>query len=314
MNHPWVNEGYITPPETYFPIRPTTIEPSEINLDIVHRMKAFGYTYSDVEAAFSPEIDHSKADPVRSTYFLLIEMLEREKAKKLVEQDSETSLTTVKGLNVNGELSQSVAQRLNIQPRMSDNQMRGKSMDRLGSRTDIVDSKMTLDGDMGTRGSLCISRTRQRMSSKPPPPSPLQSPALSEIRVSETERKNPLIRSASRFKEEIRNSVTGWLLSSITTSTKPLPMILHSIVSVLVKNNISHQFENGQTLLCELRPSHETELPKVGPPLPKKQPVMFQIIIYKTRTESHEIHFKRIQGGLWNYKRLIQYLLSEIEL
>jgi hypothetical protein len=313
MNHPWVNEGYINPPETYFPTRPARLELSEINLDIVHRMKAFGYTYSDVEAAFGPDADYSRADPVRSTYFLLIEMLEREKAKKLVEHDSEASLTTVKGLIVSGDLSQSLNQRLNIQTRFSSEaQIKGKSAEQLGSRVDVVDSKMTLDDDMGTRGSINTTRTRQRLSLKPLHPSPLPSPTISEMRFSEN--KNPLIQSASRFKEEIRNSVTGWLLSSITTSTKPLPIILSNIVGVLSKNDIFHQFENSHTLLCELRPSHETEIPKAGPPLPKKQPVTFQIIIYHTRPEIHEIHFKRIQGGLWNYKRLANYLLNEIEL
>ena len=80
LKHPWVNEGYDSPPPSYIPIRPTITDPSKLSKDIINRLQIFGYKLEDIRNAFSPEQD-TKPHPIRATYFLLTEMVVREQAR-----------------------------------------------------------------------------------------------------------------------------------------------------------------------------------------------------------------------------------------
>lgn len=71
--HPWVCEGYSGPPDLCIPPRPT-VGSNCLIPDIVSRLQAFGYTMQDITEAFSD----SSVNPIRATYFLLIEMVNRE--------------------------------------------------------------------------------------------------------------------------------------------------------------------------------------------------------------------------------------------
>ncbi|KAJ3110371.1 MAP/microtubule affinity-regulating kinase 3 [Phlyctochytrium bullatum] len=87
--HPWVNEGHKHPPYNYLPIRPTSLPINQLSRDLVSRLNAFGYRNEDIHNAFSPKADWSRPDPIRSTYFLLKEMLEREEARMRKEAERE---------------------------------------------------------------------------------------------------------------------------------------------------------------------------------------------------------------------------------
>ncbi|KAJ3378563.1 Map microtubule affinity-regulating kinase, partial [Lobulomyces angularis] len=91
LSHQWVNEGYDSPPPNYVPERPVIKDFSLLSKEIVNRILAFGYRIEDVEKAFGPDSNHSKPNPVRATYFLLLEMLQREELKLRLERKSSLS-------------------------------------------------------------------------------------------------------------------------------------------------------------------------------------------------------------------------------
>jgi len=80
MHHRWVNEGYSHPPSNYMPIRPVIRDEKLLDQDIIKRLSHFGYKREDVIKAFV-EADPSRPHPIRSTYWLLYEMLQREERK-----------------------------------------------------------------------------------------------------------------------------------------------------------------------------------------------------------------------------------------
>jgi hypothetical protein len=80
-NHSWVREGHPDPVENHLPAR-VWPSPGEINMDVVERMKAFGYASETVLAAFHAGPDAKKMNPLVTTYFLLSEMLARLEEKR----------------------------------------------------------------------------------------------------------------------------------------------------------------------------------------------------------------------------------------
>ncbi|KAG5460725.1 MAG: hypothetical protein BJ554DRAFT_7188, partial [Olpidium bornovanus] len=78
--HEWVLERYGYPPENHLPNRPKITGPAQLNDDIVKRMESFGYSAEDVRRAYF-EGDQERPDPVRSTYYLLSELLKREEVR-----------------------------------------------------------------------------------------------------------------------------------------------------------------------------------------------------------------------------------------
>ncbi|KAJ3398461.1 MAP microtubule affinity-regulating kinase 1 [Chytriomyces hyalinus] len=98
LAHPWVNDGYDSHPPNYLPVRPRLNGPHELSQDIIKRLTAFGYLEDDIRQAFSPQAC-DEPNAIRATYFLLVEMLQREEAKaryqkRLQEMLSQTSLST----------------------------------------------------------------------------------------------------------------------------------------------------------------------------------------------------------------------------
>ncbi|ORX87341.1 Pkinase-domain-containing protein [Anaeromyces robustus] len=80
LHHRWVNEGYSHPPSNYMTIRPVIRDEKLLDQDIIKRLSHFGYKREDVVKAFV-EADPSRPHPIRSTYWLLYEMLQREERK-----------------------------------------------------------------------------------------------------------------------------------------------------------------------------------------------------------------------------------------
>lgn len=81
LEHPWVNEGYNSPPPNYLPDRPKIKGPAALSKDLINRLMAFGYKIEDIEKSFDEKADFTKSDPIRCTYFLLAEMLRREELR-----------------------------------------------------------------------------------------------------------------------------------------------------------------------------------------------------------------------------------------
>jgi MAP/microtubule affinity-regulating kinase len=78
MMHPWVNEGYPVPPFNYVPPRPHITDLSMLDSNILRRLFSFGHKSEEVKEAFLQDPD--SPNPIRCTYFLLHEMLQREEA------------------------------------------------------------------------------------------------------------------------------------------------------------------------------------------------------------------------------------------
>ncbi|KAJ3403002.1 MAP/microtubule affinity-regulating kinase 3 [Chytriomyces hyalinus] len=96
---PWVNDGYDGHPPNYLPLRAQINSPHELSKDIIKRLNAFGYREQDIRLAFSTPAYDDQPNAIRATYFLLVEMLEREEAKaryqkRVQDMLSQTSLST----------------------------------------------------------------------------------------------------------------------------------------------------------------------------------------------------------------------------
>ncbi|TPX48695.1 hypothetical protein SeLEV6574_g01893 [Synchytrium endobioticum] len=86
LSHPWVNDGYERPPHHYIPDRPIIADASKLSKDIINRLTAFGYKFDEIHRAFESKEDQARPHPIRATYWLLVEMLQREEARVKLEK------------------------------------------------------------------------------------------------------------------------------------------------------------------------------------------------------------------------------------
>lgn len=75
-------EGYEYPPNNQIPVRRQIKDPSCLSADIVTRLEIFGYTKNQIDEAFQPSVNYAEPHAIRATYYLLIEMIEREQTKQ----------------------------------------------------------------------------------------------------------------------------------------------------------------------------------------------------------------------------------------
>ncbi|OUM68664.1 hypothetical protein PIROE2DRAFT_57883, partial [Piromyces sp. E2] len=143
----------------------------------------------------------------------------------------------------------------------------------------------------------------------------------------------------SKAKEEIR-AVSGWFINVSATSNKTLQEIIYEITRVLQINNIPHYYDGNSTFECECLDvndfldqndssllmssspngnNYERELEdgmndKNGNKK-NKNSLRFQIeICHIPRLASYGLHFKRLYGGVWNYKKICTKLLSQMNI
>lgn len=90
--HPWVNEGYDSPPNNHLPHRAYMSDTAQLDDNIVNRLMAFNYSLPEIYQAFR-EKDQSKPNPIRATYFLLLEMLKRDEERSLRQQNHSVQTT-----------------------------------------------------------------------------------------------------------------------------------------------------------------------------------------------------------------------------
>ena len=81
LEHPWVNEGYSTPPPNYLPEREHITNPALLSKEIVNRLLAFGYKMDEINKSFQSDGNENEPNPIKSTYFLLSEMFQREEQR-----------------------------------------------------------------------------------------------------------------------------------------------------------------------------------------------------------------------------------------
>lgn len=146
--------------------------------------------------------------------------------------------------------------------------------------------------------------------------------------------------ATEKIKEELR-SVSGWFLNVTTTSSKPPEVIRDQLISVLKENHAVIRQETQFSLICEINitasplvnvknetknenngsqdndyfESNEQFSPGSSWFKGKPQTVSFQVEICQVpRMNLHGLHFKRISGGVWNYKKVCNKILSQMAL
>ena len=77
LKHQWVNAGYPSIQVNYLPFR-KPIDMQQISADIFQRLLAFGYRNEEALRALA----ESEANPIKNTYYLLNEMLQREESRR----------------------------------------------------------------------------------------------------------------------------------------------------------------------------------------------------------------------------------------
>lgn len=226
-NHPWVTEN-CPPINNFVPERPL-LDPFKLNRDIVQRMVAFGYKQEETFAAFSK----NRPSPVKATYYLLGEMLQREE-KKMIEKK-----------------------------RLTD------------GRTSIVSSSMyslsSIDDELSTKASeMSIGTTTPSSITKSEQPPQSQT--------------------------EIRQ-VNGWFLNVATTSSKSPDQIIQLLLSIIQKEGIQSK-SAGFVISCFDNSDSEN-------------PIEFEIEICKIpKLSLHGLHFKRLNGSIWVYKKVCSRLVQ----
>ncbi|KNC99632.1 CAMK/CAMKL/MARK protein kinase [Spizellomyces punctatus DAOM BR117] len=172
-----------------------------------------------------------------------------------------------------------------------------------------------------------------RRFSSPQPPA--QTPSSASTRRGSAAASSA-VSSTTRFRTDLR-AVSGWFFNVSTTSSKKPLEILDQVQKVLEDARIAYSVEappeesNPETpitLLCELdtsnltaqeREKEEDERPP-SPISPEKKhlqthTISFQITIYKLpRMNLSGLHFKRLHGGVWSYKKVCNRLLGQMSL
>ncbi|KAI9217044.1 KA1 domain/Ssp2 C-terminal domain-containing protein [Blastocladiella britannica] len=107
--------------------------------------------------------------------------------------------------------------------------------------------------------------------------------------------------SASASSSESSNAdartVSSWFLNVNTTSSKPPAEIIAEVKRVLTECHVQYAHDAGFVVECRLAD------------------LVFEIEICKVpRLALFGLHFKRISGGIWTYKKLCNKLLSQMSL
>lgn len=279
LQHPWVNEGHDTIPQSYIPKRLYINDPSTLSKDITNRLEIFGYSKHDIMEAFSPNQDHSKPSAIRSTYHLLSEMVLREQHRlrthRKQQQKLAESRSTFTSANTLHEACQS-------QCSITEE---GEESRRVGMRT-----VSHYQGPSGVRERSAVRRQSL----------PLMIPNAKPHST------------ADKLREEFR-VVSGWFLNYSTTSTKSQSDILGQLFGVLGSHMVRYEADRC-SFQCEIDYNHVLFERTSGIPV-KPQLVEILVEISKVpKMELNAIHFKRLTGGVWNYKKVANKILSKLVL
>jgi serine/threonine protein kinase len=298
--HAWVMQGFDEPPQSYLPQRPLLNDSSKLSKDIISRLEIFGYNKPDIYEAFSPNQDFTKPNAIRATYFLLSEMVAREQIRLRVLRNAKKSKiatsanTLVSSEEVHSNTCSASTSQTDIESRSSLSEpyrdlQRRIPQPRAVSYNDPNKQILPIQ-------NLVIDDKKRRQSV------PLMIPNTHTKPPSTTE----------KLKEELR-AVSGWFLNFSSTTSKSASEILDQIRMILGDNFIAFSSESRYILQSEVDVNaNDWSVPTNSN---KKHLVAFQIEICQIpRMNLHGIHFKRIAGGVWNYKKVCNRILTKLQL
>jgi hypothetical protein len=123
---------------------------------------------------------------------------------------------------------------------------------------------------------------------------------------------------AEKLKEELR-VVSGWFLNFSTTTGKSQQDILGQFFALLGEQAVSWSPEGKAMFQSIVDISVVSEKMEGSPSSPSatksksSQTVGFQVEILRIpRTNLNAIHFKRLSGGVWSYKKICNKILSKL--
>jgi serine/threonine protein kinase len=324
LDSKWVNEGYDHSPKNHVPERPVIIGVEKLSKELVSRILAFGYTIEDVEKAFSFDADQSKPSPVRSTYFLLLEMHQREEKAKLERKAQLKKVSSSKSLSLLGDSSSSIGALGRIDEASilsSTEEVRAHESSIKKTARRPWSSVHTLIPIIGPRRSSAPDPAKRkssdpaigntdRVAEHPRPYTASPRKSVAEMNTARTSgdqgRRGSKETKVTKVKDELR-AVSGWFLNVSTTSNKAPVDIITEVSRVLTLNAVPFSVKEF-TVICKLDKGIDVECGKGS--------LGFQIEVCKVPKMSnlHGLNFKRISGGVWNYKKVCNKILSQMVL
>lgn len=368
-----MKENYDNPPPNFIPERPVITDINLLSKDILARLNIFGYKIEEIHEAFGPGQDLTRPNQVRATYYLLSEMVVRERTRLMNEQRRKGSLVTQdahssQSSNTRPSAANSVAlmgqslpciteQQLHAQASSSSNRcspqrateaFRQKEYSSANALSNHLDSRRASNAGPArnqVEPSSFFNRRQQPNEGQEMRPHESDAPrrgssALEYNRASQSAKRRPS--AAEKIKEDLR-SVSEWFINVTTTSSKAPTEIMGELVGALTENAVEFRQEGQYTLVCSANmntlPSTdkntlascqpdgsnsedaESEIERVRESLAGgwfkgKQSVEFQVEICQVPRAAHlyGLHFKRISGGVWNYKKVCNKILGQMSL
>lgn len=343
FNHPWVNEGFSCQPENDY-LQPNPIKNfKDLSQDIVGRLVIFGYSIEEIVKAF--EIQHEDIgapNPIRSTYFLLKDMVDREQSriigKKPIQlnaflKEKESSTLTLVSSSEYSLYSTSINHTTSshsndiikpppgahISPRTHSTKIPAHEMDLMEFEPSQQNNSISNESssEVNSRGLFGFSLAQaaasqiQRLYSVP-----------SSLYNSLSETTNALLYNRDA---DLTTDGKESIGSCSTRAVKKDPnTIVNDIIRVLSGTDARWHFESELRIICEMNansylPGDGTELDDtVGRNQPKKyispKTVAFSIEVGKTANNQPGVFFRRLHGGVWNYKRICTKLVQIMKL
>jgi serine/threonine protein kinase len=341
FSHPWVNEGFPFEPEDSY-IQPSPIKHiHDLSQDIVGRLIIFGYSREDIIKAFEKDQELASPNPIRSTYYLLQDMVEREQSRfkgknpahinEFLKKKECSSLTLVSS----SEHSLYSMPNNSIHPKASTDKIQSPPGAHLSQRSHS-DKTPAHDMDLMSLDPSKHVSSNSNDHRADPNSKGLFGFSLAQVAVSQ-------IQKLYSVPSSIYNSISGTTppigqnkesafgttvpQNSRTNNTKPIKKdpraIVNDIIRVLSGTDARWHFESEFRIICEMDANSylpsEMEIEEgVGVSQPKKyigpKTVTFSIEIGKNPNNHYGVYFRRLHGGVWNYKRICTKLVQMMKL
>ncbi|KAI8900785.1 kinase-like domain-containing protein [Globomyces pollinis-pini] len=333
LQHEWVNEGYESPPQNYIPERPVIKDAALLSKDIIHRLEIFGYTLEEILKAFDPSQDFSLPNAIRATYFLLDEMVKREQTRlRALRKLKQEKLEAAKKINSNPNFESNATlaahsesnlslggSNLSLDPKESSGiktLYKGYDRNSVARRVPTQRPASFLDFQRISTGKTIPIETLSLKDNTPHPWRNDRRQSEPAIHANPSKLTNRNVSTTEKLKEDLR-TVSGWFLNYSTTSNKPFNEILDQI-KTSVGNQTQINFTSDSKCIVqteidindfENHPQNQIESQRRVKP----QTIQIQIEISKVlKTNLYNIQLKRVAGGIWNYKKVCNKLLTEI--
>jgi serine/threonine protein kinase len=329
LRHPWVNVGFNEIPFNFIPERHEITDYELLSKEIIGRLEIFGYSKAAIKKAFSKFQDYTKPNAVRSTYFLLAEMVQREQIK-LREQRAEQFKEDV--LSSLGTLNSGSSSTIKLQKQNCQNGYFHASSNTISSMhgSALLNPQNSIGKRVPTTRAISYSQdvTRNEQSDliEPIASISLKDPHIEDRWKTNIRRQSvPLLMehlnthqkqqpsTSEKFKEELR-SVSGWFLNFSTTTSKSPNDILLQLQRIIGPENLNlYSYDQKFVVGCEVDINNPAW--NKNSSSRKSQIISFHVEICKVpRMDLNAIHFKRIAGGVWNYKKVCNRVLSQMSL